>query len=271
MDLFGKLIMKKDSAVKIVDSENYYCKVCFQQADKEKVLKCIYKGLARYKRGFSTGNLLTRLKAVHESDAEVQRLLKVADKAGGTNKGKSDIFKSFRDTPRSYASISKEAKSILGRNIALLCSADCLLFGVVNGKGFGDFCVKHDIVANTGDLPSDRHNATNCVQDIYTSCFTAIKELLTKKSELVKDTVAVTLDISTDSCQHLSYQCHRLIYLNDEFEMRNGALTNLCFMTDRHTTENICKDYCATLRLFDIAGKNSAMVHDRSYTHDLCI
>ena len=46
MDLFGELIMKKGSAVKSVDSDNYYCKVCFQEADK-KVLKCIYKGLAR--------------------------------------------------------------------------------------------------------------------------------------------------------------------------------------------------------------------------------
>ncbi|KAK2720504.1 hypothetical protein QYM36_004401 [Artemia franciscana] len=129
--------------------------------------------------------------------------------------------------------------------------------------GFGDFCVKHDIVANTGDLPSDRHIAKNCLHDVYTSCFTAIKELLTKKSELVKDTVAVTLDVWTDSCRHVSYQCHRLIYLNEEFEMRNVVLTTSCFMTDRHIAENICKDYRATLRLFDIAGKNSTMVHDR--------
>ncbi|KAK2718287.1 hypothetical protein QYM36_005554, partial [Artemia franciscana] len=41
------------------------------------------------------------------------------------------------------------------------------------------------------------------------------------------------------------------------------SLTTSCFMTDRHTAENICKDYRATLRLFDISGKNSAMVHDR--------
>ena len=123
--------------------------------------------------------------------------------------------------------------------------------------------MKQDIVANTGDLPSDRHIARNCLQDVYTSCFTAIKELLTNKSELSKDTVPVTLDIWTDSCRHLSYQCHRLIYLNDEFEMRNVVLTTSCFITDHHIAKNVCKDYRATLRLFDIAGKNSAMVHDR--------
>ena len=79
----------------------------------------------------------------------------------------------------------------------------------------------------------------------------------------MKDTVAVTLDIWTDSCRHLSYRCHRLIYLNDELEMRNVALTTSCLLTDRHIAKNNCKNYRASLRLFDIAGKNSAMVHDR--------
>ncbi|KAK2701336.1 hypothetical protein QYM36_020010 [Artemia franciscana] len=260
---FCQLIMKKDSAVKVVDSKNYYCKVCFQQADKEKVLKYIYKGLAKYKRGVSTGNLLIHLKAVHESDAKVQRLLKVADRAGGTNKGKPDIFKSFRDTPRSNASMSKESKFILGRDIARLCSIDCLPFGVVNETGYGYFCVKHDIVANAGDLPSDRNIATNCLQDVYTSRFTAIKEMLAKESELVKDTAVVALDIWTDLYWYLNYQCHRLICLNDELEMRNVTLTTSCFMTDRHTAKYICKDYRATLKLFDIAGKNLTMVRDR--------
>ena len=100
MDISWQTYYEKDSAVIVVDSENYHCKVCFQQADKEKLLKCIYKGLVGYKRGVSTGNLLTHLKAVHESDAEVQKLLKVTDKAVGTNKGKSENIKSFWDTPR---------------------------------------------------------------------------------------------------------------------------------------------------------------------------
>ena len=78
--------------------------------------------------------------------------------------------------------MSKEAKFILGHDIALLCSVDCLPFGAVNETGFGDFCVNHDIVANAGDLPSDRNIATNCLQDVYTSCFTVIKELLAKES-----------------------------------------------------------------------------------------
>ena len=123
--------------------------------------------------------------------------------------------------------------------------------------------MKHDIVPNAGDLPSERNIATNCLQDVYTSCFTAIKELLFKEPEHVKNTAAVALDIWTDSYRHLSYQCHRLVYLNDEFEMRNVTLNTSCFMTDRHTAKNIRKDYCATLKLFDIAGKNLTMVPDK--------
>ncbi|KAK2721503.1 hypothetical protein QYM36_003702 [Artemia franciscana] len=93
----------------------------------------------------------------------------------------------------------KEAKSIIGCDIALLCGIDSLPFGVVNGTRFEDYCVKHIIVANAGDLSSDRNIATNCLQDIYTSSFTAIKELLAKESELVKDTATVALDVWTDS------------------------------------------------------------------------
>ncbi|KAK2721502.1 hypothetical protein QYM36_002910 [Artemia franciscana] len=92
----------------------------------------------------------------------------------------------------------KEAKSIIGCDIALLCGIDSLPFGVVNGSRFEDYCV--NILLK---LMQVTYLVTETLQQIvyrtFTPSFTAIKELLAKESELVKDTATVALDVWTDS------------------------------------------------------------------------
>ena len=259
-NFFGGLLLKKNGITKEVDKDHFYCKLCLQKAEKDALFKDIYRGLAKYKRKVSTGNLITHLKVNHEGEEETKRAFKLEMKKDLLTQRRSP-FAALYGTPRSNASMNSDAKYVLGRDLALLCAQDNLPFNIVNGRGFSQFCAKYDIVAGAEDLPSERNIAISCLQDIYDATFTTVKKIIGNRAEFRSG--AMAMDIWTDNHRHLSYQCHRLMYITSNFEMKNITLSTNCFGDERHTADNIRKEYRACIKLFDIGGRDITVVRDR--------
>lgn len=257
---FGLLQIKTPNGFKVIDKEHDYCKLCLNALTQANKLKEIYSSVARYKKSVSTGNHLRHIKNDHASNEEVKKLIfskveSVKDKP----KFVSDYYKSLTvdSKKRGNASTSSELKSLLCKDLVLLMAQDCHSFNFVHGHGFQDFCVKYDIIAKPSDMPSSQNLASTSLQEVYEKIFFIVKEVISRENELPRNGVALACDIWTDSNRHLSYQCHRLVYLNQDFDMKKVTLTTSCFEAARHTAENIKKEMKAALKLFDItvAGK----------------
>ncbi len=224
-DFMGTLIIKNPQGHEIerqvtFDTEHLYCKFCFvnEMERSDGLLSKVYKSSLTT----STGNWISHAAAKHSETFK-------KDETGSGSGSTAKQAKIIGWVQKVKDSAAANSQFEFNRDLALMICRDLQPFGIVERKGFSDFCTKNFAF----ELPSSDTLASTALMDVYCVLKRTVLDML-------KECTAGTLmmDGWTDKYRGRPYFAIRVSVVH---EWRFKVITLAIKPVEAHTSANLCR------------------------------
>lgn len=151
-----------------------------------------------------------------------------------------------------------DKKSVITRQIALMCCEDLLPFEIVQKPGFVKFLLKNNVIKHEQELPDPTTVSRSGLQAVYDETLHAVKAIIKESPK----TVSVTTDMWTDNFKKRSYMTVTLHFCLKDYRLQSLVLSTSVF-AKAHTGENIAEELKKVLTHFCLEDKHVIYVTDQ--------
>ncbi|XP_055709049.1 E3 SUMO-protein ligase ZBED1-like [Phlebotomus papatasi] len=234
---FGRMENKSEN--KVIEPEKIFCSLCW----KDKITKT-------YGKQTSSSNLYRHLENVHG--------INIKNIPPKNQKKIDEVLVKPQTTTVHNANKTIADKYRIGRELALLVCRTLTSFSFVTDEAFQDFVIKIGGVKDRSDFPSRSTISRQCLDDIYSRCYSDLKALIECK---MGETGSITTDMWTDGYKKVSYITMTLHFIAADMQLINVTLSTQS-IHGSHTGENLSKEIEKVLMDFNLLGKNLIFVTD---------
>lgn len=197
----------------------------------------------------------------HLRSSHLKLYKKVIENKGTLKKVQENTIQNFflkTSSKVTFKTMSKRDKKMeLGRKLALLACESYIPFQTLTSIGFKRFLMSSGF--EVSKIPSERALLETCLEDVYTTCLTTVKQFISNNCPAV---CCISTDGWTDSHLGLSYINYNLIF-HHKGDLKT-ILLEVAPYNEKKTGVNLKEDLKRVMKEFGISEKFVYLVSDNA-------